>query len=211
MNAPAVPAASGIVLAGGRSRRFGEDKLAVSLDGSPLLHAPIRALATLCREIIVVLAPDGQEPSLPELGSIPLHLARDAERFGGPLVGILAGLEAAAQRRAIIVGGDMPWLEPAVLGLMLRELGREGADAAALERSGRLEQLPLAVRVAEARPAARRLVEAGERRITALQAELRALAVEESAWRAYDPEAVSIRDVDRPSDLEVERGPRTEG
>ena len=91
------------------------------------------------------------------------------------------------------------------------ELERERTDAVVLELSGRLEQLPLAVRVAEARTVAGRLVAAGERRITALQVELRAFPVREAAWHAYDPEALSIRDVDRPSDLPAERGRRPEG
>ena len=38
------PTATGIVLAGGRSSRFGGDKLAAPIDGEPLLWRPIRAL-----------------------------------------------------------------------------------------------------------------------------------------------------------------------
>ncbi len=40
---------SGIVLAGGRSRRFGADKLTTDVGGRPLLHHAITALAAVSR------------------------------------------------------------------------------------------------------------------------------------------------------------------
>ena len=51
-----------IVLAGGRSRRFGRDKLAEPVDGRPLLHHAIDAVRPIATEIIVVAAP-GASPA----------------------------------------------------------------------------------------------------------------------------------------------------
>ena len=45
------------MLAGGRSTRFGTDKLAAELHGLPLLHHPVLRLAEVCAEVVVVIAP----------------------------------------------------------------------------------------------------------------------------------------------------------
>src|SRR5205814_9025635 len=50
------PRIAGIVLAGGGTSRFGADKLQAEIDGRPLLHLPIEALAEICSEIVVVVS-----------------------------------------------------------------------------------------------------------------------------------------------------------
>lgn len=198
---PIPPAASGIVLAGGRARRFGGDKLGALVDGRPLLHRSVEAVAGVCREVLIVLAPDAPEPDLPVGLAVPLRFVRDPEPFGGPLVGIAAALAQAREPVALVAGGDMPWLEYDVLALLVRELEASGCELAALVSGDRPEQLPIAVRVAAAREAAERLVGAGERRITVLLRETRTRLVEEAAWRRFDRGGRSLQDVDRPSDL----------
>src|SRR5919204_2826776 len=86
---------SGILLAGGASTRFGGDKLFADVGGAPLLHRPLRALAEVCGEVVVVLAPDSSEPTLPRV-TTPLHLVRDERRFEGPPLAPPGGARAAA-------------------------------------------------------------------------------------------------------------------
>ena len=74
--------ATGIVLAGGRSTRFGSDKLAALVDGVPLLHHPVLRLAEVCREVLVVVAPGAPDPALPL--AAPVRLVRDATEGRGP-------------------------------------------------------------------------------------------------------------------------------
>ena len=109
---------TGIVLAGGRSLRFGGDKLAIAIEGRPLLHHAIGGVAAVASEILVVVAP-GAEPALPADLAVPIRLVHDPEAFGGPLIGLGAAL-AAAHPLAVVVGGDMPRLVPAVLVRLLR-------------------------------------------------------------------------------------------
>ena len=59
---PGVQGVSAIVLAGGRSSRFGADKLAASMDGRPLLQHAIDAVARVADEVIVVLAAGARRP-----------------------------------------------------------------------------------------------------------------------------------------------------
>jgi len=81
---------SGIVLAGGASRRFGRDKLVEPIDGIPLLERAVLALAGLVEEVVVVIGPDRAAPHLGSIGR-PVRYARDPEPFGGPLQVRFAG------------------------------------------------------------------------------------------------------------------------
>ena len=197
------PPSSGIVLAGGRSSRFGSDKLAATIGGTTLLDRAVTAIAVVAAEVVVVLAP-GVERILARTGEDrPVRFVADPETFGGPLVGLLAGLEIAEQPLVIVAGGDMPDLHPDVLGLLVRSLATADASigAVALRSRGTISPLPVAVRTGAATDVARRLVADGERRLRSLFDHLQTRVLEEVEWRALDPDGGSIRDVDLPSDL----------
>jgi molybdopterin-guanine dinucleotide biosynthesis protein A len=192
---------SGIVLAGGRSSRFGSDKLAARYGDSTLLDRAVAAAGAVASEVIVVLAPGDDRP-LPAT-NVPVERALDPESFGGPLVGLLAGLEAAREPVAIVVGGDMPTLAPDVLRMIIGLLlASEGArDAVVLVQRGEMRPLPCAVRNGAATQAARHLLGEGERSLLALIRSLPALLVAEADWRPLDPMAATLLDVDVPGDL----------
>jgi molybdopterin-guanine dinucleotide biosynthesis protein A len=193
MNAPDV---SAIVLAGGRSRRFGRDKLVESISGRPLLEHATEAVAPLARETIVVTATD-------EGRVVPggVTLVRDAVAFEGPLFGLLTGLRRAAFPIALVVGGDMPTMVPSVLGALIDRLLDPSIDAAILEHDGNGRPLPGALRVSATLPVAERLIEAGERRLQALYVAISTAVIDEPAWRELDPEGDTLRDIDTPADL----------
>ena len=196
----------GIVLAGGRSSRFGRDKLAERIDGAPLLWRPIRALAAAgCAEIVLVLSPSGGAPSLPEDVVARVRLVRDDEAFGGPLSGLRTGLgvvtAAVGDGTVLVVGGDQPSLAPAVLrDLATRiDLGRRAVTLA--DRTGRMRPLPLAVAARPAFAAATGLLGKGERRLRVLATTLAADMVAFDEWIVLDPAAATLADIDLPSDL----------
>lgn len=193
-------AVSGIVLAGGASSRFGSDKLAVPFAGTTPLALAIGALAALCAEVVVVLAP-GDDRILPR-ASVPLRAVHDPERHGGPLVGLLAGLEAAGEPIVLVGGGDMPTMSDAVLrALIAALLAAESTEGALLVQRGFDRPLPVALRLGAATGAARRLVAEDERSLRSLMGRLRLRRIAEADWRPLDPEAETLRDIDRPADL----------
>ena len=134
---------------------FGRDKLAEPVDGRPLLHHAAEAVAAVATDVIVVAPPD-VAPSLPD----GVRLVHDEAPFEGPLAGCMTGLVAAREPVVVVVGGDMPSLEPAVLALLICALVASSADAAVLERHGR-RQLPFAMRTGAGTDAARRLLAQG--------------------------------------------------
>ena len=184
-----------IVLAGGRSSRFGRDKLAEPIDGVPLLDHAIAAVRSMTEHVVVVAAPDADPPL-----SEGVTLVRDARPFEGPLAALDAGLAATTVERVIVVGGDMPTLVPAVLGRLLVALD-DDATAAILEVAGPRAILPLALASQPARIAIRRLLETGERRLGAVLDVLEVRVLPAAEWRPDDPDGRTLRDVDTPADL----------
>jgi molybdopterin-guanine dinucleotide biosynthesis protein A len=189
----------GIVLAGGRSSRFGADKLAVEFDGRPLLHHAIDAVAAVASRVIVVASP-GTDPALPADLKARVRVVHDPESFGGPLVGLAAALAEADAPIALVVGGDMPRMVPLVLRRLVGTVG-PGRPAVSLEIPGRIHPLPMALDVVAARPAAATVLERGGRSLRDLLAEVGAISIPAPVWLALDPAGATIVDIDRPADL----------
>jgi molybdenum cofactor guanylyltransferase len=185
-----------IVLAGGRSSRFGRDKLAEPLDGRPLLEHAIAAVSQVAAEVVVVVAP-GPDPAVPP-GTRIVH---DERAFQGPLAGVSLGLAATGADIALIVAGDMPSMVPGVLERLVECLTTTDADAVVLEVGEDRPPMPMVVRRAVAAAAAGVLLASGERRLRALGVALGAASVPERVWRRDDPDGVTLLDVDTQADL----------
>ena len=195
---------SAIVLAGGRSSRFGSDKLAAELEGRPLLAHAIRAVAAVADEVLVVVAPDAAPaPAVPAPAISPvIRLVRDRDPFAGPLAGLREGAAAARNGTLLVVGGDMPGLVPDVLRLLARAV-EEGAEAAILgvDDPGAVAPLPMALDRAAATDRLEALLATERRSLRALLDELRTVTLAPAEWRRLDPEARTLHDVDWPEDL----------
>ena len=188
-----------IVLAGGRSSRFGRDKLVEPVDGVPMLERAVDAVAGLVDEVLVVVAPGAAV-------RIPAGARRvdDARAFEGPLAGVDAGLAATDAEVVLVVGGDMPSLVPAVLRRLVDALGDASVDAAVLEAGGRHRPLPMALRRSPAIAITAILLASDERRLRALRDGLALAVIPDAEWQLDDPDGATLRDVDRPEDLAVQ-------
>jgi molybdenum cofactor guanylyltransferase len=195
---------AGIVLAGGRASRFGTDKLNAELDGQQLLERAVAAAASVADDVIIA----GR--SIARTAGIAVRSIEDRTPFAGPLAGLADALDIVRAERAIVVGGDMPALVPQVLSAMLERLvvapavqavtlaDPHGAD----DPQARRQVLPLALEVEPARAAARAAITAGERSLQRLLDRLPHAELPVVAWRALDPDASSLLDVDTVADLE---------
>lgn len=198
---------SAIVLAGGASTRFGGDKLAAEVDGRPLLHHALAAAAAIASPVVVVISPDAAVPPLPDDLAAVVTVARDTAPHRGPLAGLAAGLIALADidhghdAATIVVAGDMPRLQPGVLGLLAAAVDRDPSIGAAILEAEPLSVLPLAIRPSLARPAVDARLGADRRALSGLLDDLPIAVVPASTWRALDPDAQTLRDVDAPADL----------
>ncbi len=102
----------GVVLAGGKSRRFGSDKALALLDGRPLIAHAVEALSGWCDHVVITGRMAGPAPCLPDWPRPDM----------GPLAGLAAALRLAGDEgfgAVLSCGVDSPGLPgdlPALLG-----------------------------------------------------------------------------------------------
>lgn len=119
---------TGILLAGGRGRRFGGNKLLAPLaDGTPVVVASARALAGVVDRLVVVVAAEAQETAA-VLAAAGYPAVRCADANQGMAHSLRCGVAASADASAWVIAlGDMPFVKPASLAAIVHAL-REGAD-----------------------------------------------------------------------------------
>lgn len=135
---PAEPTFTGVVLAGGRSRRMGRDKCFLLWEQQPLwLHMQQKLWRAGAARVIVCGAPSGSPSSV--------HCWADVRPGLGPLGGLLTLATRAADGIFLVVPVDMPaldsqWLQPMVEVLL--QCGDSTLCACYVEHP-----LPLAIRL----------------------------------------------------------------
>ncbi len=189
--------ALGAVLAGGESRRMGQPKAHILWEGRPLVVHVARLLETVVAEVIVV----AKRPV--ELDGMGLKVVADRMSVQTPLAGIVTALRAAAGRAAVIVACDMPRLQPLFIRRLLE--AAEGCDAVVPVRGGRLEPLHAVWCPSSLHPVTAAL-RRGMLAPHEVLAGLEVMRVPEATWRAWDPEGVSMLNVNTPGELQRARG-----
>jgi molybdopterin-guanine dinucleotide biosynthesis protein A len=105
----------GAILAGGRSRRMGQEKLLLPFRGATALQAIFEAMTPLVGRLRLVGR--GPVPGLPQLTAQP-----DLYPGLGPLSGIHASLATAEADRVLVVACDLPFVTTGFLRGMLEAL-----------------------------------------------------------------------------------------
>jgi molybdopterin-guanine dinucleotide biosynthesis protein A len=127
---------SGVIIAGGRSTRFGDaDKSVAPLAGVPMVRRAAERLAPVVDELVVNCRPDQRAAIEDALEGYdrPTGFALDQTVDQGPMAGIRDGLRCATGDHAVVVACDMPFVDPdAIAHLFERCRGAEspptGAD-----------------------------------------------------------------------------------
>jgi molybdenum cofactor guanylyltransferase len=115
--------ATGILLVGGASERFGSPKALALFRGESLAERGWRTLREVCPEVLAV----GKAHDESEL---PFELVDDGTDDRAPVFGVIAGLRAAAYETCVVVPVDCPLVTPGLL--------RELLDAHAVPQTGPL-------------------------------------------------------------------------
>lgn len=102
---------TGLVLAGGASRRMGHDKALLDVDGRRLVHHVAARLSAVCARVLVA-------PGARRLPGLPWAQVDDLAPGEGPLAGIIGGLAVASTPLLAVVAVDMPRVDPAVLAVL---------------------------------------------------------------------------------------------
>jgi molybdopterin-guanine dinucleotide biosynthesis protein A len=191
------------VLAGGLSTRMGRDKATLPFGGRTLLEHVLARIAPCVTETVVVTRAEQTLPPLPE----GVRLAHDEVRERGPLGGLAAGLAVARSEALYATACDVPFLAPALVGLLFERLG--DADVAVAEAEGRLHPLAAVYR-RRVLPHVLELLTAERLRPIFLFERVPTVRVAEAELRAVDHELASLANLNTPEDLAraVARRPR---
>jgi molybdopterin-guanine dinucleotide biosynthesis protein A len=111
---------TGVVLAGGQSRRFGSNKALATIGNSTLIERLIHTLRSIFSHLVIVT----NQPQDFEFLSVPM--IEDRVKGLGPLGGIYSALQTIGDPYAFVAACDMPDISPELIRLLL-EL-REGYD-----------------------------------------------------------------------------------
>jgi molybdopterin-guanine dinucleotide biosynthesis protein A len=189
-----------IVLAGGKSLRLGRDKIQETVGADSLLQRVLFQLTTFEGDIIIVTA--GRR-SLPRLDDYQeARIVTDIYPGKGVLGGIYTGLAESSSSYNLVVAGDMPFLNRALLRYMV---GLSAGFDLVVPRLGELVEPLHAVYARNCLPHIERLLKGGVLGVKALFELVRVRYVEAEEVDRFDPGHLSFFNVNTEADLEKAR------
>jgi molybdopterin-guanine dinucleotide biosynthesis protein A len=189
---------TGILLAGGKSRRMGEDKRYLVVGEQTLLERGLGVIRSIFQEVLIVIAQDS--PPL----DVDAKVVRDLLPDCGSLGGLYTGLMQATTPWVFVVACDMPFLDQAVIDQFTSR--RATADIVMAKLDARLHPMH-ALYGKRCLPALEQMIQARQLKIQEIvsQPSLRVQYVTEAELLTIDPSWRSFQNVNTPSDLEAAR------
>jgi len=178
-----------VVLAGGRSSRFGSDKVRIRLGEHRMIDLVIAGIGEGAPVIVV-----GPDP-----GSLPASVAlvREQPPFGGPVAGLAAALPLVTTPLLAVLAADMPAAAAHLVDLV-HGIQAHADGLVPVDPSGRQQVLSAVYRVGPLAAAMDRLTDPTGASMRALVEQLR---IDSVAWPA-----AWTWDVDTPLDLQSRPG-----
>lgn len=127
------PRVRGVVLAGGRSTRFGDaNKALATLEGRPLVARVVDAVAAATGEppLLSVATDEGADRLADALGDRAVEPVRDDPALSGPLAGLAAAAAATDAPWLFVCACDMPLVSPASIEALRGRLAAIDGDRA---------------------------------------------------------------------------------
>lgn len=130
------PTVVGVLLAGGRSTRFGdENKLLARIDGEPLVRRAARTLREARVPTVVAVLGHQADAVRSALDGFGLCFVRNPDYGAGISTSVRAGVRVAEERdadAAVFLPGDMPFVDPSTIDLLVdAHRSNEGSAIAA--------------------------------------------------------------------------------
>jgi len=110
---------SAIILAGGFSKRFGQDKGLVDLAGKPLMLHVLDGISHVVNETIVVVSSSEQREAFEHLLSRRANVVVDESEPHSPLVGASTGFRNVKSECSFLLPCDTPFISSEIASLLL--------------------------------------------------------------------------------------------
>jgi molybdopterin-guanine dinucleotide biosynthesis protein A len=187
---------TGIILAGGKSQRMGEDKAFLDSGGVPLFERVYRIFREIFSEIIIVA-----NDVLP-FERYEAILRRDIILGKGALGGLYTGLYHSSNYHAFCSACDMPFLNPRVIKYMEKE--RDEYDVIVPKTHDGLHPLHAIYSKKCLNPMSQSL-DRNDLKIVNFFQQVRVRYIEEMEIREFDPHMRSVINVNTEEEMEAVR------
>ena len=202
---------TGVILAGGKSRRMGQNKALIQLGENSLIEHVIRRMRLVVDELLLITNSPAEYAHL----NVPMH--NDIIPDTGALGGIYTGLTHASHDTVLCVGCDNPFLVPNVLTYLVSVLGEYDAvmpytynnnnkDIGVRNPSHRDDRITLqtlcAAYAKRCLPIIELMLQESELRVHALAERAHIQRVSPEVWQQFDPEGMSFFNINTPEDFE---------
>ena len=192
---------SAIVLAGGFSSRFGQDKGVLELNNKPLIKHVVDAVSAVVDEIIVVTNSQDRAAKYAKIVGPHVKFAIDIDEAKGPLVGALTGFEFASQKYSLLLPSDTPFVSREVVELLF-ELCYKRSAVIPRWPNQQIEPLHAVYHTQTALEAAKQAVSEGKLNVRAMIEGMRGVRyVSTLVIQELDPELKTFFNVNTPLDL----------
>jgi molybdopterin-guanine dinucleotide biosynthesis protein A len=179
----------GVVLAGGRSSRFGRDKALLKIDGETLLRRTVATLKSVTPDVLVI----GPSERTEQVEGV--QVVQDEIPGIGPLGGIYTALRTRPDCSALVVAVDMPFLSAALLGYLVQL--SEQADVV-LPVVGGITQQTHTVYGPECLRHIESQIATGDYKVDRFFPKVAVRRVDEAELAAFDPRLQSFRNANTP-------------
>ncbi len=189
----AAPEVTGVILAGGKSRRWGRDKVTMRLDGKPLALWVAEALRPAVADLWLVT----NHPQ--EHLTLGLPLVTDLVPFLGPVGGLATALFYARTPWVLLASADAPFLSPELAAALAQAARQTSRPALVCRSEWGLEPFP-GLYATRLWPRVQEFLEKN-RSFRGFLERLRPRVWDPGVWRAFDPEGASFFNLNKPEDL----------
>jgi len=108
-----------VILAGGQAKRLGIDKALISLKDKPLIVHTVEKVYSKSEDILIVTKSEKRAKNIEQVLRDPVKVLLDEKpAFDTPLVGALSGFKEAVYENILLLGCDMPLINPEVIDFL---------------------------------------------------------------------------------------------
>jgi molybdopterin-guanine dinucleotide biosynthesis protein A len=187
---------TGVILAGGKSRRMGRDKAFLPFGKGILIERVIEVILQVTEDVILIT----NTPEPYQRFGLPMF--SDIIPEAGSLGGIYTGLVSATTSYSLCLACDMPFVKSE----FLRFLCETAAEAEVVIPRNAEDFQPLCAVYSQAcREPIRQKIEAGRLKITGFFDQVRVRVIEGEVLTRYDPHDVMFFNANTPEEYEQAR------
>jgi len=189
---PPIRGTTGVILAGGKSYRFGKNKALVEINGFRLIERVVHVMGSIFQKVILI----SNTPHEYQYLQLPIY--EDITKGLGPIGGIQTGLSVIEDETGFFVACDMPFLNKDLICHLIQT--KEQYDAVVPRMDWKIEALH-ALYVKTCLPAINESILLGKYQVITFLNKVRIKYIDENVLKLFDPELTSFININRPDEL----------